>query len=84
MRRLLYLVSSVYLSDSPIEKFTANTGVFVGDVAFNTGDRQEILDDYLRVDYYKMVINEVMKGKLEFEVRLRKTDRLCCCEGELC
>ena len=54
-RRLLKYVSLTYLTSSALP-------VHVGDVGYHVDEPDMTYDDVDRVDYYKVVLNEVLKG----------------------
>ena len=54
-RRLLNYVSLTYLTSSGLP-------VHVGDVGYHVDETEVTYDDVDRIDYYKVVLNEVLKG----------------------
>ena len=59
---MLYLVHGRYVSASVSSTVSMNP-ISVGDPGFLSEETTRVLDDYERVNYYKLHLNEILKGK---------------------
>ena len=61
-RRMLYLVNARYITVSSSPS-VASHPIVVGDAGFLSEETTLEKDDYERVDFYKLHLNEILKGK---------------------